>query len=406
MITIFNGRKRSLGDGSGPQSEVFAQMSVQFRSHLHHFKGAKLAVFLAIALHADQDGWAYPSRELLCKETGYNLTTVALALSELCEESIEGHRVLLRGQPRMAKGGTFANNTYLIFPSADEVRKFEQQPQMVRHVRKEIAVEPEPDLQDQNPAEQSHRRISKMHTRSKARRVCISRLRRDRVRRMHPKVEPSANENHLEGEPSSSAPRPGEKSAAPGTDADDAALAVRAAEIRAELTRPEVGIDPGVKCEQIVERLKVRTDALCIIRKVSGVVRERARRMHIPNPAGLTIQQLLTYDLNGPPVSDAGIASAVDAERRAAEVSKVAERRGKRTWRREQVPEAAGVDSEASRAQGRDQRGSCRDKRAHTQCMLEASLEKLEQARKTNHSKGIDYFTAQVNHYRAQLQGR
>jgi hypothetical protein len=166
-----------------------------------------------------------------------------------------------------------------------------------------------------------------------------------------------------------------------------------------------VGIDPGVKCEQIVERLKTREDALWIIRKVAGVVRERARRVHIPNPAGLTIQQLLAYDPSAPPVAEADVAAAVDAERRAAEASKVTERRGKRTWRREQVPEAAEAEGESSRARERAQRSSDRDKRAHTQQMLEASLEKLEQARKTNHIQGIDYFTAQVNHYRAQLQG-
>ncbi len=65
MISIYNGRSRHLGEGD--KKDVYIQMSVAMREHLHLFKGAMLAVFLAISLHADEDGISWPSVALLCK---------------------------------------------------------------------------------------------------------------------------------------------------------------------------------------------------------------------------------------------------------------------------------------------------------------------------------------------------
>lgn len=121
MISLFNGRKRTLGaDSSG----VWAQISVDFRKHLHLFRGARLVVFLAISLHTDEGGWAWPSYELLAEETGYSRDTIRRALGELCQIRIEGHRVLLRYQPQEG-GGQFASNRYLIFPTAEDVSQYE-----------------------------------------------------------------------------------------------------------------------------------------------------------------------------------------------------------------------------------------------------------------------------------------
>lgn len=122
MITIFNGRKRTLGGGT---EEVWAQVDVGFRDRLQLFKGARLGVFLAISLHANEEGWAWPSYDLLAKETGYNRNTVSEALAELCKLEIEGQRVLLRYQPQAEQGGQFASNRYLIFPSPADVAKHE-----------------------------------------------------------------------------------------------------------------------------------------------------------------------------------------------------------------------------------------------------------------------------------------
>lgn len=120
MISIFNGRERKLG---GSTSEVYAQVNVDFRQHLYILKGAKLAVFLAISLHANEHGWAWPGRSLLAKETGYNTTTVSITISELCKIKINGQRILLRLQPNA--NGVFDSNNYLIFPSPNEVAQYE-----------------------------------------------------------------------------------------------------------------------------------------------------------------------------------------------------------------------------------------------------------------------------------------
>lgn len=121
MISIFNGRERKLG---GSTSEIFAQINVDFRQHLHLLKGARLGVFLAISLHANAHGWAWPSRGLLSRETGYNINTISRALSNLCKITISNQRLLLRHQSQRGDG-TFESNQYLIFPSPAEVLQFE-----------------------------------------------------------------------------------------------------------------------------------------------------------------------------------------------------------------------------------------------------------------------------------------
>jgi hypothetical protein len=121
MISIFNGRKRTLG---GSTSEIYAQVSVDFRKYLHVLKGAKLSVFLAISLHTDADGWAWPSRALLARETGYNVHTISDALAELCKITINGQRLLLKYQP-LACDGRYGSNHYLIFPSPEECAQYE-----------------------------------------------------------------------------------------------------------------------------------------------------------------------------------------------------------------------------------------------------------------------------------------
>jgi hypothetical protein len=128
MIWIFNGHKRGLGDD--PSKVTHINVDVTFRDSLHHFKGAQLAVFMAIALHIDEDGWCFPGYERLSQETGYNLDTVRRALRKLCKMKIDDHRVLLRYQPRKpdAKNpGQFGSNRYLIFPTKEDVAKYEGQ---------------------------------------------------------------------------------------------------------------------------------------------------------------------------------------------------------------------------------------------------------------------------------------
>lgn len=124
MFRIFNGEWRGL-DGS--DKAIWGQFDVEFRRQLHHFKGANLAVFLAITLHCNEEGWAWPGAQLLAQETGYNISTVRKAIRELCKLRIDGRRVLAKYQPRKiasdneeSEAGKFATNHYLIFPSDEE----------------------------------------------------------------------------------------------------------------------------------------------------------------------------------------------------------------------------------------------------------------------------------------------
>lgn len=122
MFKIFNGNVR--GFGENPQQGIYAEISVDFRKHLRYFKGAKLAVFMAITLHADAKGRSSPSLHMLETETGYDGATISQALTELCKLEVDGKRVLLAVQERTK--GKFVKNRYLIFPSTDEIAEFNE----------------------------------------------------------------------------------------------------------------------------------------------------------------------------------------------------------------------------------------------------------------------------------------
>jgi len=157
MISIFNGRSRTLGAAN--DADVYLQLSVSLREHLYLFKGAKLAVFMAIALHSNEEGWSYPKIELLVDETGFTDETVCKALNELCALEVEGHRVLLRssGRGRANRAGTFGNNHYLIFPTFPDVRRFEiegEDPPAARE-RKNTSTVPEKSDTEKTGTEKS-----------------------------------------------------------------------------------------------------------------------------------------------------------------------------------------------------------------------------------------------------------
>ncbi len=121
MISIYNGRSRQLGEIT---EVAYMKTNVAFCDYLSLFKGAKLAVFTAIALHSDEQGWSHPSVSTLCRETGYCRDSIFDALDELCRLTINGYRVLLYHQPRK-EDGAFKPNHYLIFPTPDEIHSYE-----------------------------------------------------------------------------------------------------------------------------------------------------------------------------------------------------------------------------------------------------------------------------------------
>ena len=79
MITIFNGRSRAIGNS---KESVFIQVDALMREYFYVFKNGHdinaAGVFMVVALHADINGWAWPSTTLLCKETGLSTTDAVL----------------------------------------------------------------------------------------------------------------------------------------------------------------------------------------------------------------------------------------------------------------------------------------------------------------------------------------
>lgn len=148
FVSIFKGKARGLGEE--PQETVYMRVGVELRKHLRHFKGAKFAVFMAIALHADESGEAFPSYETLERETGYGSDTIGKALSDLCKLTIEGHRVLAKRRERDDEGQFVGGNRYLIFPTAEEVQLWESPDMDFPDVAKtrcgKIHVEEEPSV--------------------------------------------------------------------------------------------------------------------------------------------------------------------------------------------------------------------------------------------------------------------
>jgi hypothetical protein len=118
MISIFNGRRHSLGREA--KSEVYIQVDVNFREKLRHFKGSELLVFFAIALRIDQDRIAFPGYEQIIEDTGLNRNAVAAAVKGLAEKRIDGHRVLSYYRERNERNLLTGSNIYTVFPDPSE----------------------------------------------------------------------------------------------------------------------------------------------------------------------------------------------------------------------------------------------------------------------------------------------
>lgn len=68
-------------DGPVPWTSVYIKLLVAFRRQaLRELKGAPLSVFICLALHVGDAGYADPSLETIMRETGYGRATVCSAL--------------------------------------------------------------------------------------------------------------------------------------------------------------------------------------------------------------------------------------------------------------------------------------------------------------------------------------
>lgn len=129
MIRTFRGRGRALGAGESQQFELAIQ--AELRNHLGLFKGSSLNVFICIALHIDDLGWAFPTIPTITRETKRDDATVHRALNHLVKMEIDGERLMLRVKtpPRHIDPAKIKSkrprNFYLIFPSAEEIARYE-----------------------------------------------------------------------------------------------------------------------------------------------------------------------------------------------------------------------------------------------------------------------------------------
>jgi hypothetical protein len=119
MITIFRGRKLSL---QGAEEVIYAEVAVALRDQIHHFNTGKscnpFAVFMKVALHTDEHGWAFPGNGSISASTGISTAhALAAARAHLQNVRIDGHRVLEVYRERRPDG-TFGRHLYRIFPDA------------------------------------------------------------------------------------------------------------------------------------------------------------------------------------------------------------------------------------------------------------------------------------------------
>ena len=118
MITIFQGRKLSL---DGTKDEIYAQIAVTLRDKIHLFNTGRsinsFGIFICLALHVDMNGWAFPSRSLLMKETGFvSEETIGRSLKHLRGIEIDGHHFLEMYRQYNPETKRWGKTVYRIFP--------------------------------------------------------------------------------------------------------------------------------------------------------------------------------------------------------------------------------------------------------------------------------------------------
>lgn len=124
MISVYTGKTRGLGNGES--SGGYAKINFEFRGHIQAFTAiaeSAFPIFMCLMLHSNENGWSWPTRELISAETGYTTDTVSSTIAKLKTATVDGKRLLVAYQPPQTPTGAFASNRYLIFPSAEEIAK-------------------------------------------------------------------------------------------------------------------------------------------------------------------------------------------------------------------------------------------------------------------------------------------
>jgi hypothetical protein len=115
MITIFNGGRRSLSEGA---DVTYVQVHHAMVKHLHLFTPAGWALFTALSLHMDNNGYCFPSMPQLEGVTGMSLPTIRRAFEVLLELRVDGKRILAKRE-RFTASGRQTSNGYWLFPDCE-----------------------------------------------------------------------------------------------------------------------------------------------------------------------------------------------------------------------------------------------------------------------------------------------
>lgn len=119
MITIFNGRRRT---STETEQVIYAQFDVELRQYMRLFIQNKdlnaWGIFTVIALHADENGWSYPSSETLRNETGIKTNAaISRSVSHLRSINISEHPIIHHYRQRLSDG-RWGRSYYHMFPDA------------------------------------------------------------------------------------------------------------------------------------------------------------------------------------------------------------------------------------------------------------------------------------------------
>lgn len=131
-ITVSFGREGRLNTNKDFSNNIFIKLHTDFREEqLKELKGAKISVFICLALHMNEDGETFVSNKTIAKETGYSKKTVKNAKRDLVEkgylhvkEEKWTQELIDKRFPKnkelrekyKEKIGQFATNTYSLFP--------------------------------------------------------------------------------------------------------------------------------------------------------------------------------------------------------------------------------------------------------------------------------------------------
>ena len=114
-ITISFGNEIELTKNKNTQKRVWIKLATSFRENqLKQLKGAALSVFICLGLHANGQGYCWPSNETIMEETRYDINTILRT-----KKKLEKQKYIYREQQHK-KGAKYSVCLYRIFRSIEK----------------------------------------------------------------------------------------------------------------------------------------------------------------------------------------------------------------------------------------------------------------------------------------------